>query len=51
MKESINEGKLKLLKVTCDSDLYDKVTEIGARIQVLWTKDDVAGNQVGQSLL
>ena len=41
MKESINEGKLKALKITCDSDLYDEVTEIGARIQVLWTKDDV----------
>ena len=50
VKDSINEGKLKLLKVTCDSDLYDKLTEIGARIQVLWTKDGVAGNQVGQSL-
>lgn len=41
MKESIDEGKLKVLKVTCDSDLYDEVTEIGARIQVLWTKEDV----------
>lgn len=41
VKESIDEGKLKVLKVTCDSDLYDEVTEIGARIQVLWTKEDV----------
>ena len=41
MKQSIDEGKLKLLKVTCGSDLYDEVTEIGARIQILWTKDDV----------
>ena len=41
VKESIDEGKLKVLKVTCDSDLYDEVTEIGARIQVLWTKDCV----------
>lgn len=41
VKESIDEGKLKVLKVTCDSDLYDEVTEIGARIKVLWTKDDV----------
>ena len=41
MKQTIDEGKLKLLKVTCGSDLYDEVTEIGARIQILWTKDDV----------
>ena len=41
VKESIDEGKLKVLKVNCDSDLYDEVTEIGARIQVLWTKEDV----------
>lgn len=41
VKESIDEGKLKVLKVTCDSDLYDEVTEIGARIKVLSTKDDV----------
>ena len=34
VKETIDEGKLNLLKVTCDSDLYDEVTEIGA-------KDDV----------
>lgn len=41
VKESVNEGLLKLLKVNCDSDIYDEVTEIGARIQVRWAGNDV----------
>lgn len=41
VKESVNEGLLKLLKVNCDSDIYDEVTEIGARIQVRWSGNDV----------
>ncbi|KAJ7386199.1 hypothetical protein OS493_010592 [Desmophyllum pertusum] len=30
VKESVSRGSLKLLKATCDSDLYDEETEIGA---------------------
>lgn len=43
VKESVSRGSLKLLKATCDSDLYDEVTEIGAIIQVRWSKDDIKG--------
>jgi len=37
------KGSLKVLKVNCDSDFYDEVTEIGARVQVRWSGDDVKG--------
>ena len=46
VKESADKGILKLLKVPCDSNLYDKVTEIGARIQVHWSKDDIKGTDL-----
>ena len=34
VKDNVKEGVLKVLKVTCNSNLYDEVTEIGARIHV-----------------
>lgn len=42
VNENAKKGSLKVLKVTCDSDLYE-VTEIGARVQVRWSGDDVKG--------
>lgn len=43
VKESVKEGTLKVLNVHCDSDLYDKVTQIGAKINVRWSGTEVKG--------
>ena len=43
VKDTVKEGVLKVLKITCDSNLYDEVTEIGARIQVRWSGDELKG--------
>ena len=43
VKESVKEGTLKVLNVHCDSDLYDEVTQIGAKISVRWSGTEVKG--------
>ena len=43
VKDTVKEGVIKKLKITCDSNLYDKVTEIGARIHVRWSGDELKG--------
>ena len=43
VKDTVKEGVLKVLKITCDSNLYDEVAEIGARIQVRWSGDELKG--------
>ena len=41
VKESVKEGTLKVLNVHCDGDLYDEVTQIGAKISVRWSGTEV----------
>ena len=43
VKDRVKEGVLKVLKVTCRSNLYDEVTEIGACIHVRWSGDELEG--------
>ena len=39
--ESIKKDTLKILNVQKDSDFYDKVTQIGAKISVHWCGTEV----------
>lgn len=41
--ESVKEGTLKVLNVHCDGNLYDEVTQIGAKISVRWSGSKVKG--------
>ena len=43
VSESVKEGTSKVLNVHCDSDLYDEVTQIGAKISVCWSGTEVKG--------